>query len=1688
MATRMEKVRPESWKLEVEREHELNEKWEANDRLKTMIEQVYQSYWAVGNGDEEDYLPKYLEQMERHERTGVILEAWGQRILQGLLYEESYILSPMRYANLMDPSEWILIDYSETLPLYRHSTNEDHAQTRIQRRFHQTQSELNARRRSEMRGSEKEGIDRTLFPSSADQSSRADEHSDDQNQEISEVTREPHGEQDTECVESSLSIDQDPDLSVPATSTGEITNTFSKGDNVLRVNTVFRSSGTSKQLEEIKKGSVDRVHTLREWRNAYMKAHDTVEENYQKLGLYSQFIDVELPEIKRIKKEDKIDEGAEGRELQKGHQGRETDDILGVPKIVRVKVMMSGPGRTVANGTNLVPLRRSRRLNPDIDALDALTEMGNLSKTFLSESISLFPSSAAMESAEEGKQLSELSLRFTSPKAETAWTTEQRGLPSMNPLNHHIPERTNESSSISSSKAPFIQKEKFPLDTPQEDYFSTSFSQFNADISPISSNIRYPEILKASPGLDRFGYPPSFVQGLIHPYFDDTTDTKPKRSPSLLNKLLINPSFSHKHEEKVTCIRAQTGVTQSDVPIRTENLDYHHVNHHSKLIHSPSFPQADISQCHSFRSDSYQLDYSSDFNPTPLQAIDAHSDTDGVDVVSRSPTDSSEPAESSIHAYTALNEQVPPDSKGIEGTATMDEERQQNLKWAELEGQLCRLKEEIICLFPSSRLVFESSSSSLLQQLAQFSLDYIKDELHASISLTTFSPHPHLPIPISPDFRTETNSVNADVTRFESRTAHDRTMPGEAALYDQLSMLQAYASNCRHIDLPLAARLRTLWANEHSPLLGLDNTSALGTEIADALETIPRSPIYSVPHAVTGIPTFQQQLLWALASPSPAIIAHLVAAGQTPVRIDSSRQTNTAVVSSLEQRYTRSLWPSLLQNFLRTSLFRVYGSYESSDGLTLYPCSATIAMRPPDLDPQAAEALEQQRGLVWFYIMVSSHVNAHRIQSNWEIKHLPFRTPQGEFLLARYLPNTGQPGVVKKPRVPSTPSPPLPLAPASTLQRAQDSSPNAMEGIRGPSSPAHLRSYLTYMVETESDSGSEDGYHFHDYIHSDDDAKRFSKQLLTSMDDDMDSIDFISPLDRQDNRVQRVDLQSTLLEWSNPSSASSSDSQLVTPLLPLEIPGVATLPLDSPFSPPATFFRSCNPITHLATDYAPLPFNAPFDEYETGLVNMYVDQKPDGSWVSGYPIRAWWEDISTANTIDGLEIAKFIDPQPLIRLGSAHSLYHLNDFRLSNIVQDVHPEFRELTLGIPLFEQPQRSMDSSLQVSRGLRDSWTRADQGLQVSSMFVQTDWVRLYEHTCHFLGTVQREEATIGSRVQFKPEEYFVGPSSRNTRHMYDFPPDAISRQLLSAIALPAHRQRQLSSNAIYLDNRPKTFDNFEFSTQTISPAFKVEDGTIFQRALARVGSNYYLDLERAFVYFTCQERALEDNSFMFHRGRMDALAIVMLRLRQAMQSLNYFCTQMGLDFEIERTMMPPGWYYHQCIYVNPLLSEGEVNRLMAIRHILIKFGLFSLLDPIDNFLFSHFPDAALVRLLTMMGFLNWRKPTTGDDPAAVSQLLSVIDFQKRVYELPVEDKLLEALRFLEQHPEVVSQVFRAETYFARKPTATNYRSFKDLFYDSQLTFTIKKPLTTRPVMDTNAMDTTDVSPSTLAVAEPL
>ena len=269
-------------------------------------------------------------------------------------------------------------------------------------------------------------------------------------------------------------------------------------------------------------------------------------------------------------------------------------------------------------------------------------------------------------------------------------------------------------------------------------------------------------------------------------------------------------------------------------------------------------------------------------------------------------------------------------------------------------------------------------------------------------------------------------------------------------------------------------------------------------------------------------------------------------------------------------------------------------------------------------------------------------------------------------------------------------------------------------------------------------------------------------------------------------------------------------------------------------------------------------------------------------------------------------------------------------------------------------------------------------------------------------------------------------------------------------------AYQQRMFAWNSEYLDHRPEVFDNYEYSAQTEKhPIFATSSLFPFQEVIASVGKHYEIDLARGLVWTLCQDRAFDDNRYVFHKGRVDALTVVTLRLRQALLMCERFIKQLGVEQEVEQTMMRAGWYFQMRLHTNPLLSEGQVNYLMAVRHVLLKYGLYPITDLIDHALFHQFPDPGLIRILALLGFFNWRAHARGDNSVDVTNVVQLINLQREIFNLTTDEQVQKADKFLYDHPMIVGKVFTAESHFPRRPTATDRRNFKQLFFEEQTKF---------------------------------
>jgi len=251
-------------------------------------------------------------------------------------------------------------------------------------------------------------------------------------------------------------------------------------------------------------------------------------------------------------------------------------------------------------------------------------------------------------------------------------------------------------------------------------------------------------------------------------------------------------------------------------------------------------------------------------------------------------------------------------------------------------------------------------------------------------------------------------------------------------------------------------------------------------------------------------------------------------------------------------------------------------------------------------------------------------------------------------------------------------------------------------------------------------------------------------------------------------------------------------------------------------------------------------------------------------------------------------------------------------------------------------------------------------------------------------------------------------------------------------------------------------------EHSTLTVYPENDYNPKHPFQKPLAEVAKSFYVELPYILLWNTTQESSLTTTGFMQHEGRIDALSVVLLRVRQFIKILDRVCTRIGVRDDVERTMMPPGWYYHLQLFTNPLLNEGDVNFLIAASHILKKFHMHQVTDLIECILFLSLPDPGYIRVLLVLGFLNWSDQSKFSNPKDKEMLRHALSFQQNYLGCDLVTKLEAAKTFLYDHPNIVEALFNSETFFPRRPTSTDPQSFSTKFFREQMRSGkgIKKP----------------------------
>jgi len=395
----------------------------------------------------------------------------------------------------------------------------------------------------------------------------------------------------------------------------------------------------------------------------------------------------------------------------------------------------------------------------------------------------------------------------------------------------------------------------------------------------------------------------------------------------------------------------------------------------------------------------------------------------------------------------------------------------------------------------------------------------------------------------------------------------------------------------------------------------------------------------------------------------------------------------------------------------------------------------------------------------------------------------------------------------------------------------------------------------------------------------------------------------------------------------------------------------------------------------------------------------------------------------------------------------------------ANIADHAHPDFTEEHLEGPLRSlNPERSFDDS-----------HAADIILLISSSLTALDYIK------HFCETARREQMTLYP-LPFIPDEYFDVPTPDNPRQLFQRPPATASIMSVVSFSTQGHRGRQLRLLPDKLDQRPLTFDRVEYSSETVYPEYRVHPQYPMQGVFAELAKSYYIEPHHTLIWNLCQELGHE-SAFMQHQGRVDALAIVLLRVRQLLHILHRVLGRMGLRDTVERTMMPAGWYYHLHLYPNPLLNEGDVNFLFATIHVLKKYHLYQITDMLEGLLFYAMPDPGCIRILLVLGFLNWESPARLSDFDDRKRLEDLLRVQKQILKLPFTDRVREAKRYLEDNGDILEMVFNSETYYPRRPTATDPQGFTSKFYNEQarqLT-AIKKPTISpiAPEPSVNSMD---------------
>ena len=559
--------------------------------------------------------------------------------------------------------------------------------------------------------------------------------------------------------------------------------------------------------------------------------------------------------------------------------------------------------------------------------------------------------------------------------------------------------------------------------------------------------------------------------------------------------------------------------------------------------------------------------------------------------------------------------------------------------------------------------------------------------------------------------------------------------------------------------IPYLEAQRELWTAEYPALHGREGTPQLGTDLANVLNYVDRTPITFVDHPISGIPGQQQHAVWGIASCTPEVSDDLHQRDSSPFSVVSSAQADPQNADRVEQTLPPSRRQQSINSFFRNGAVRLHGNYSTASGHSVRIGSITTVMREPGASPLDPSVYMGERGILWFYLFPCPISGRGPIPRQWEIRYLPFPTPAGDFVLIRYNPSRRSPSPSPESRSIVVPSPPQPRAPPTTPKVVEPLTPSTVDNQHPILPTANPYSELVYPVTeltTTGDFVNIDYDNLCDYKKIQSLFSTLDKKVGSGMEGADNASLFQFP--RKTAPLPRLDIAPPLLTFPTESDIDSSSDDSMEAILPvtsMKIPGVAELPTDSPFPPATDEFRVCHPLSQIANVSAPHPFGAPFDELEMGMTAMNIVKRPDGSWITGRDLREWFEEMHTSNTIDGTAIPQNIDPTPLVRQGVIFTHFNFREFDLASIGEALHPDFADTPLGGKLGSPAERFMDPSL-----------------QIYSMSTQAQFVTYVQYFMHCVRTIQREQMA-SDKNGFTPSEFFSFPTTAGVNGMFTLPP---------------------------------------------------------------------------------------------------------------------------------------------------------------------------------------------------------------------------------------------------------------------------------------------------------------------------